>query len=49
MGVRRRALDISINAKRQVADVAARPEPKGVVERWNEQFAPAETRCFGPR
>jgi hypothetical protein len=37
MGVRTRGLDIAINAKRQVADAAARAEAKGVVERWNEQ------------
>jgi hypothetical protein len=39
MGVRTRGLDIAINAKRQVADAAARAEAKGVVERWNEQLA----------
>jgi hypothetical protein len=33
MGVRTRGLDITINAKRQVADAAARAEAKGVVER----------------
>jgi hypothetical protein len=39
MGVRTRGLDIVINAKRQVADGAARAEAKGVVERWNDQLA----------
>jgi CO/xanthine dehydrogenase Mo-binding subunit len=39
MGVRTRGLDIAINAKRQVADAAARAEAKGaVIERWNEQL-----------
>jgi hypothetical protein len=31
-----RGLDISINAKRQEADHAARAEAKGVVDRWND-------------
>jgi hypothetical protein len=35
MGVRTRGLDIAINAKRQVADAAARAEVMGVIERWN--------------
>jgi hypothetical protein len=39
MGVRTRALDIAINAKRQVADAAVRAEAKGVIDRWNEQLA----------
>jgi hypothetical protein len=39
MGVRTRSLDIAINAKRQVADAAARAEAKAVIERWNEQLA----------
>jgi hypothetical protein len=35
------------NAKRQVADAAARAEAKGVVERWNEQLAASrDTRRF---
>jgi hypothetical protein len=39
MGVRRRGLDIGINAKRQVADAAARPEAQAVIDRWKEQPA----------
>jgi hypothetical protein len=39
MGVRTRGLDIAIDAKRQVADAAARAEAKAVIERWNEQLA----------
>ena len=38
MGVRTRGLDIAVNAKRQVADAAARAEAKAVIERWNEQL-----------
>ncbi len=37
--MRTRGLDISLNAKRQVADAAARAEAQGVIERWNEQLA----------
>jgi len=33
MGVRTRGLDISVNAKRQVADAAARAEAQAVIER----------------
>jgi hypothetical protein len=39
IGVRTRGLDIAVNAKRQVADAAARAEAKAVIERWNEQLA----------
>jgi hypothetical protein len=45
MGVRTRGQDIAINAKRQVAGAAARAEAKAVIERWNEQLAPAATCC----
>jgi hypothetical protein len=45
MGVRTRGLDIAINAKRQVADAAARAEAQRVIERWNEHCPPAETCC----
>jgi hypothetical protein len=39
MGVRTRGLDIAKNAKRQVADDAARAEAQAVIDRWNEQLA----------
>jgi hypothetical protein len=48
MGVRTRGLDIAINAKRQVADAAARAEAKGVVERWNEQLAGSRDMLWSP-
>jgi hypothetical protein len=48
MGVRTRGLDIAINAKRQVADAAARAEAKGVVERWNEQLAGSRNMRWSP-
>jgi hypothetical protein len=48
MGVRTRGLDIAINAKRQVADAAARAEAKGVVERWNEQLAASRDMLWSP-
>jgi hypothetical protein len=34
MDVRTRGLDIAINAKRQIAEAAARAEAKAVIERW---------------
>jgi hypothetical protein len=40
-------LDITINAKRQVADAAARAEAKGVVERLNEQIAASRDMPYG--
>jgi hypothetical protein len=48
MGVRTRGLDITINAKRQVAEAAARTEAKGVVERWNEQLAASCDTLWSP-
>jgi hypothetical protein len=48
MGVRTRGLDIATNAKRQVADAAARAEAKGVVERWNEQLATSRDMLWSP-
>ena len=48
MGVRTRGLDIVINAKRQVADAAARAEAKAVVERWNEQLAASRDMLWSP-
>jgi hypothetical protein len=48
MGLRTRGLDIVINAKRQVADAAARAEAKGVVERWNEQLAASRDMLWSP-
>jgi hypothetical protein len=48
MGVRTRGLDIGINAKRQVADVAARAEAKAVIERWNEQLATSRDMLWSP-
>jgi hypothetical protein len=38
MGVQTRGLDITINARRRVADAAARAEAKAVIQRWNEQL-----------
>jgi hypothetical protein len=46
MGIRTRGLDISINAKRQEADRAARAEAKGVVDRGTNS-SPAAGRCSG--
>ena len=48
MGVRTRGLDIANNAKRQVADAAARAEAKGVIERWNEQLAASRDILWSP-
>jgi hypothetical protein len=48
MGVRTRGLDISINAKRQVAGAAARAEAKAVIERWNEQLAAGRDMLWSP-
>ena len=48
MGVRTRGLDIAINAKRQVADAAARAEAKAVIERWNEQLAASRDMLWSP-
>jgi hypothetical protein len=48
MGVRTRGLDIAINAKRQVADAAARAEAKAVIERWNEQLAGSQDMLWSP-
>jgi hypothetical protein len=48
MGVRTRGLDIAINAKRQVADAAARAEAKAVIERWNEQLAASRDMLLSP-
>jgi hypothetical protein len=53
MGVRTRGLDISVNAKRQVADAAARAEAQAVIERWNEHLVASRDilwrRRSGPR
>jgi hypothetical protein len=48
MGVRTRGLDIAINAKRQVADAAARAEAKAVIERWNEQLVASRDILWSP-
>jgi hypothetical protein len=48
MGVRTRGLDIAINAKRQVADAAARAEAKAVIERWNEQLLASRDMLWSP-
>jgi hypothetical protein len=48
MGIRTRGLDISINAKRQTADSAARAEAKGVVDRWNERLAAGREMLWSP-
>jgi hypothetical protein len=48
MGVRTRGLDIAINAKRQVADAAARAEAQGVIERWNAQLAASRDMLWSP-
>jgi hypothetical protein len=41
-------LDIAINAKRQVADAAARAEAKAVIERWNEQIVASRDILWSP-
>jgi hypothetical protein len=48
MGVRTRGLDTAINAKRQVADAAARAEAKAVIERWNEQLSASRDMLWSP-
>jgi hypothetical protein len=48
MGVRTWGLDIAINAKRQVADAAARAEAKAVIERWNEQLVASRDMLWSP-
>src|SRR5450755_354226 len=48
MGVRTRGLDTAINAKRQVADAAARAEAKAVIERWNEQLVASRDMLWSP-
>jgi hypothetical protein len=48
MGVRTRGLDIATNAKRQVADAAARAEAKAVIERWNEQLVASRDILWSP-
>jgi hypothetical protein len=48
MGVRTRGLDIAINAKRKVADAAARAEAKAVIERWNEQLTASRDILWSP-
>jgi hypothetical protein len=48
MGVRRRGLDIGINAKRQVADAAARAEAQAVIERWNQQLVASRDMLWSP-
>jgi hypothetical protein len=48
MGIRTRGLDIAINAKRQVADAAARAEAKAVIERWNEQLVASRDMLWSP-
>jgi hypothetical protein len=44
----RGGLDIATNAKRQVADAAARAEAKAVVERWNEQLGTSRDMLWSP-
>jgi hypothetical protein len=48
MGVRTRGLDIAKNAKRQVADAAARTEAKAVIERWNEKLVASRDMLWSP-
>jgi hypothetical protein len=48
MGVRTRGLDIATNAKRQVADAAARAEAKALIERWNEQLSASRDMLWSP-
>jgi hypothetical protein len=48
MGVRTRGLDIAKNAKRQVADAAARAEANAVIERWNEQLVASRDMLRSP-
>jgi hypothetical protein len=45
---RTRGLDIATNAKRQVADAAARAEAKAVVGRWNEQLSASQDMLWSP-
>jgi hypothetical protein len=45
MGVRTRGLDTAINAKRQVADAAARAEAKAV---WNERLSASRDMLWSP-
>jgi hypothetical protein len=47
-GGRTRGLDISIDAKQEAADRAARAEAKGVVDRWNEQLAAGREMLWSP-
>jgi hypothetical protein len=42
MGVRTRGLDISVRAKRQVADAAARAEAKAVIDRGTSSSSPRD-------
>jgi hypothetical protein len=48
MGVRTRGVDIATNAKRQLADAAARAEAKAVIDRWNEQLAASRDMLWSP-
>jgi hypothetical protein len=48
MGVRTRGLDIATNAKRQVADAAARAEANAVIERWNELLSASRDMLWSP-
>src|ERR1700691_3495709 len=48
MGVRTRGPDIAIDAKRQVADAAARAEAKAVIERWNEKLVASRDMLWSP-
>jgi hypothetical protein len=48
MGVRTRGLDIAKNAKRQVADAAARTEAKAVIERRNEKLVASRDMLWSP-
>ena len=41
-------LDITIKAKRQAADAAARAEAMGVIERWNEQLVASREISWSP-
>jgi hypothetical protein len=48
MGVRTRGLDMAINAKREVADAAARAEAKAVIERCDEQLSASRDILWSP-
>ena len=48
MGVRTRGLDITLGAKRQVADAAARAAAKAVIERWNEDLVASKDILWSP-